>query len=52
MNYFQTSFKLMEKDPERLRCGQGATARRPSPCDRLMRHEAVSDDWGCTTRGR
>ena len=43
VNYFQPSFKLMEK----IRNGSAVVKRYSSPttpCDRLMRHEAVSDD--------
>ena len=43
VNYFQPSFKLMEK----IRNGSAVVKRYSppaTPCDRLMRHEAVSDD--------
>ena len=43
VNYFQPSFKLMEK----IRNGSDVVKRYSppaTPCDRLMRHEAVSDD--------
>ena len=42
VNYFQPSFKLMEK----TRNGSAVTKRYSppaTPCDRVMRHEAVSD---------